>query len=239
MANQLGLDPVEIAGTGPDGSRTLVDVLRRAGREPPAAARPPRPRRVAGTGGVDDTNVRKVETACDAGPIEDARDALAVVGAVRPDAFDIVVRLCAVALRDVPSLTGIGTRAGDGSGRESIDLLAIGPAGTGWVRAADRAGIMTIRESMRAASSPPESASPAPTPGSATEFIVRAENGPAALPRDPSADSDRSSGAVLTVGERPGSIVLDLEFAAIPEQDGERFLSRLGELCRDPRRALL
>ena len=98
------MDAGRLAGAGPDGSATLADVLRQAGRTPPAAARPPPPRAVCRSGGEDGPATRRMEVACDAKPIRDACHALGVLPAQAPGALDLVARLCRTALRDHPGL---------------------------------------------------------------------------------------------------------------------------------------
>ena len=172
-------------------------------------------------------------------PIEDTRDALAGVCMERPDAFDVVVRLCGVALRDFPTLTGTATGGRDPSEEGSVDVLAAGPVGAGWVQGADRAGIEAIREATRSCPSASRAGSPEGERRSAAAFVIRTADSRDARPRGASAGSDLACGAVLTVAERSGTIVLDLETRTVAEEDGVGFLARLGELCRDPRRALL
>ena len=94
----------EVAGTGPDGAATLADVLRRAGRAPPAAARPPRPRTVRRAEGEGERRPGRAETVCDARPVRDACRALAALSAPPPEPVDLVARLSGAALRDHPRL---------------------------------------------------------------------------------------------------------------------------------------
>lgn len=168
----------EVAGTGPDGAATLADVLQRAGRAPPAAARPPRARTVLRAEGEGGRRPGRAETACDAGPVRDACRALADLSTPPPALVDLVARLSGAALRDHPRL--------------------------------------------------------------ARAFAVRAPDAPGVRPEGAGGDDgERSPGAVLTITERSGSILLGLEFAAGSEGEGEAFLERLRTLCLDPRRALL
>ena len=104
VARQLGLDAGGVTGTGPDGSTTLADVLRQAGRPLPAAARPPRPRAVYRTGEEEGRPTRRMEIACDAKPIRDACHAFAALSTEPPGALELVARLCGTALRDHPGL---------------------------------------------------------------------------------------------------------------------------------------
>ncbi len=124
------MDAGEVAGTGPDGAATLADVLRQAGRPPPAAARPPRPRAVRGAGGEGEGTPRRMEAACDAKPVRDACRALAALSAAPPDPFDLVARLARTALRDHPRLArSFVVRPPDapGAGPEGVDPEGAGP----------------------------------------------------------------------------------------------------------------
>ena len=237
MARQLGLDTARLAGTGPGGAATLTDVLREAGREPPAAARPPPPRTIARTGEEAGAGSRRMEVTCDAKPIRAARDAFAGLAAEPPEALDIVVRLCGAALRDFPGLAGAVDADGGASHSDSIDVLVAGPAHAALVRGADGAGIGTIREAVRAGRAQPQAATGDP----ATAFVVRTPDGPDIRPADAAGGTRGGGGAVLTFVERGGSILLALEFGAGTgcAQDGAAFLDRLRALCLDPRRALL
>ena len=98
------MDAGEVAGTGPGGAATLADVLRQAGRTPPAAARPPGPGAVRRAGEVEGGALRRREAACDAGPVRDACRALAALSPEPPAPSDLVARLCEAALRDHPRL---------------------------------------------------------------------------------------------------------------------------------------
>ena len=111
VARQLGLDAAGVAGTGPDGAATLTDVLREAGRRPPAAARPPPPRTVfpgdagAGPDGEAGEGILRMEITCDARAVRETCGALAAVAAEPPKAVEIVARLCGAARRDFPGLS--------------------------------------------------------------------------------------------------------------------------------------
>ena len=106
VARQLGLDAARVAGTGPDGAATLADVLREAGRGPPAAARPPPPRTLFPTDSDAEAGqgACRLEIACDAKAVREACRALAAVAAEPPEAVEVVVRLVEAALRDSPGL---------------------------------------------------------------------------------------------------------------------------------------
>ena len=111
VARQLGLDAAGVAGSGPDGVVTLNDVLREAGRGPPAAARPPPPRTVfpggadADSDGVAGAETLRMEITCDARAVQETCGALAAVAAEPPKAVEIVTRLCGAARRDLPGLS--------------------------------------------------------------------------------------------------------------------------------------
>ena len=111
VARQLGLDAAGVAGSGPDGAATLTDVLREAGRRPPAAARPPPPRTVfpgdadADPDGEAGEGTLRMEITCDAKAVRETCGALAAVAAEPPEAVEIVVRLCGAARRDFPALS--------------------------------------------------------------------------------------------------------------------------------------
>ena len=111
VARQLGLDAAGVAGSGPDGAATLTDVLREAGRRPPAAARPP-PLRTVSPGDADadrdgeaGEGTLRMEISCDARAVRETCGALAVVAAEPPEALEIVARLCGAARRDFPGLS--------------------------------------------------------------------------------------------------------------------------------------
>lgn len=107
----------EVAGTGPDGAATLADVLQRAGRAPPAAARPPRARTVLRAEGEGGRRPGRAEIACDAGPVRDACRALAGLSTPPPAPTDLVARLSGAALRDHPRLArAFAVRAPDAPG---------------------------------------------------------------------------------------------------------------------------
>ena len=243
-ARQLGLDAAEVAGTGPDGSTTLADVLREAGRSPPAAARPPPPRRVvrADADGKEDT--RRIEVACDAKAVGEACRSLAALGAEPPAALDVVVRLCATALRDFPDLSGAAGEQGQGSRSGAIDVRVEGPDRTVPIRGVDEAGVRTIRDALRKDPPAPRWHPPGSPVGEAgaepaAAFVIRTPDAPAVPPPAPAGDPERPGRAVLTVAEQSGSIRLELELDAGSEEDGAAFLHRLQSLCLDPRRALL
>ena len=111
VARQLGLDAAGVAGSGPDGAATLTDVLREAGRRPPAAARPPPPRTVfpgdadADPDGEVGEGTLRMEITCDARAVRETCGALATVAAEPPKAVEIVARLCGAARRDFPGLS--------------------------------------------------------------------------------------------------------------------------------------
>ena len=111
VARQLGLDAAGVAGSGPDGAATLTDVLREAGRRPPAAARPPPPRTVfsgdadADADGQAGERTLRMEITCDARAVRETCGALAAVAAEPPKEVEIVVRLCGAARRDFPGLS--------------------------------------------------------------------------------------------------------------------------------------
>ena len=111
VARQLGLDAAGVAGSGPDGAATLTDVLREAGRRPPAAARPPPPRTVfpgdadADADGEAGEGTLRLEITCDARAVRETCGALAAVAAEPPEAVEIVERLCGAARRDFPGLS--------------------------------------------------------------------------------------------------------------------------------------
>ena len=110
VARQLGLDAAGVAGSGPDGAATLADVLREAGRSPPAAARPPPPRTVfpdggdPGSEGASGEGTLRLEIACDARAIRETCETVAAVAAEPPEAAELVLRLCAAARRDFSGL---------------------------------------------------------------------------------------------------------------------------------------
>lgn len=113
VARQLGLDAAGVAGSGPDGAATLTDVLRKAGRRPPAAARPSPPRTVLpGDADADPDpdgeageGTLRMEITCDAKAVRETCGALAAVSAEPPEAVEIVMRLCGAARRDFPGLS--------------------------------------------------------------------------------------------------------------------------------------
>ena len=75
-------------------------------RSPPAAARLSPPRRVARADAETGEGVRRVEVACDAKAVRGSCHSFAALGAEPPAALDVVVRLCATALREFPGLSG-------------------------------------------------------------------------------------------------------------------------------------
>lgn len=245
-ARQLGLDAAGIAGTGPDGSTTLADVLREAGRSPPAAARPSPPRRAARADAETGEGVRRIEVACDAQAVRGSCRSFAALGAEPPAAFDVVVRLCATALREFPDLSGAVGEDGEGSRPGSIDVQVAGPVRTVPIRGVDEAGVGTIRDMLgkdppaprRRSSGSSELEAEAGVEPAAT-FVIRTPDAPVVPPPAPAGGNDRRGRAVLTIAEHSGSIRLELELDADSEEDGAAFLDRLRSLCLDPRRALL
>lgn len=238
------MDTAGLAGTGPEGSATLTDVLRQAGRTPPAAARPPPPRTVFRAGEESDGGSHRLEVVCDAEPVRGVCRALAALAVEPPEVFDIVVRLCGTALRDHPGLAGAAADGEEGTRPGSIDVLVAGSAGTVPIRGVDAAGVRSIRESMRAGR--PESGAPPKVPseggraGSEGGVVIRAPETPDSRSGTPAGEeARRHGGAVLFFSEQSDSIVLGLELAAGPEGEAETFLERLRSLCLDPRRALL
>ena len=188
--------------------------------------------------------VRRIEVACDAKAVQEACRSLAALGAEPPDALDIVVRLCATALREFPDLSG----AAGGEGREprsgSVDVRVAGPVRTVPIREVDVAGVGTIRDVLgrdppaprrRSSGSPEAEAGVEP----AATFVIRTPDAPAVPSPAPADGNDRPGRAVLTIAEHPGSIRFELELDADSEEDGAAFLDRLQTLCLDPRRALL
>lgn len=116
VAKRLGIDPAGLAGAGPDGAVTLADVLREAGREAPAAARPSSAGLAGSAGGAGEETAqerRRLEVVCDAAPLRGACDALAAVTPEPPDVSALVARLCRAALRDVPLFPRSARRGGD------------------------------------------------------------------------------------------------------------------------------
>ena len=238
------MDAARVAGTGPDGSTTLADVLRQAGRSPPAAARPPPPRTVARTGAEAGQGARHMEAACDAKAVREACRSLATLAAAPPDEFDFVVRLCGTALRDFPGLSGAVRQNGDGAGSGSVDVRVEGPARAVPIRGVDEAGVESIRDALRADRPAPRT----PAPGSpeaeaglepVAAFVIRAPHAPDDRVPESARGSARRGGAALTVALQSGSIRFWLTLDADAEEEGAAFLDRLRSLCLDPRRALL
>lgn len=243
-ARQLGLDAAEVAGTGPHGSTTLADVLREAGRSPPAAARPSPPWRAARADAETGEGVRRIESACDAKAVREVCRSFAALDAEPPAALDIVVRLCATALREFPDLSGAVGEEGQGSRSGCVDLEVAGPVRTVPIRGVDEAGVGAIRDAL--GKDPPaprgrSSGSPEAEDGvePAATFVIRTPDAPAVPLPAPAGGNDRRGRAVLTIAEHSGSIRLELELDADSEEDGAAFLDRLRSLCLDPRRALL
>ncbi len=239
------MDAAGVAGTGPEGSATLADVLRQAGRTPPAAARPPPPRTVFRAGeGSERGSQRRREVVCDAEPVRGVCRALAALAVEPPEVFDIVVRLCGTALRDHPALAGAAAGREEGTRPGSIDVLVAGSAGAVPIRGVDAAGVRAIRESMRAgrpeSEAPPKAPSEGGRAGSEEGFVIRAPETADSRGGTPAGEeARRHGGAVLFFSEQSDSIVLGLELAAGPDGEVETFLERLRSLCLDPRRALL
>ncbi len=242
VARQLGLDSAGVDGTGPNGSATLTDVLRQAGRRPPAAARLSPPRTVLRAGEETGPETRRMEVACDEKPIRDTCTALAACAAEPPETLDLVVRLCGTALRDHPGLSGAADGNEEGRHPGSIEILVTGLALAVPIHGVDRAGVGSIRVAMRTGR-PASRAGPHGSSGGRAEpaeaFVIRTPDAPDVRPGALAGGRDRRGGAVLTINERPGSILLGLEFGAGSEEDAEAFLDRLRSLCLDPRRALL
>lgn len=113
VAKRLGIDPAGLAGAGPDGAVTLADVLREAGREAPAAARPSSAGLAGSAGEETARERRRLEVVCDAAPLRGACDALAAVTPEPPDVSALVMRLCRAALRDVPVFPRSARPGGD------------------------------------------------------------------------------------------------------------------------------
>ncbi|MCY4452737.1 MAG: hypothetical protein OXC01_12380 [Immundisolibacterales bacterium] len=234
VAKQLGIAPPHLDGTGPDGSTTLNDVLRQAGRAPPAAARPAPPQTAFHRRRELRSEAVRLEVACDARPLRDACDALAALAEDAPDVPEIVVRLCGTALRDFPRLAAARETQTDSSPPAAIDIMVQGPVGVVPIRGADEAELASVRVAIRAARAPPrteaaESAHDEVVPEGA--FVVCMSDSPG--------QPGSRAGAVLTMSERSGSILLELEFDPGSRGDGEAFLERLRALCLDPRLALL
>ena len=107
VARQLGLDAAGLAGSAPGGAATLTDVLREAGRRPPAAARTVLSGDAeADSDGEAEEGTFRMEITCDARAVRETCGALAAVAAEPPKAIDVVLRLCAAARRDSPGLAG-------------------------------------------------------------------------------------------------------------------------------------
>ena len=176
--------------------------------------------------------------------MREACRSFAALGAEPPAALDVVVRLCATALREFPDLSGAVGEEGQGSRSGSIDVQVAGPVRTVPIRGVDEAGVGTIRDVL--GKDPPaprrrSSGSPEAEDGvePAATFVIRTPDAPAVPPPAPAGGNDRRGRAVLTIAEHSGSIRLELELDADSEEDGAAFLDRLQSLCLDPRRALL
>ena len=234
VAKQLGIVPARLDGTGPDGSTTLNDVLRQAGRTPPAAARPAPPRAAFHKGREPRPEAVRLEVGCDAKPLHDACDALATVTVDAPDVPEIVVRLCGAALRDFPRLAGARETQTDSFPPAAIDIMVQGPAREVPIRGLDEAGLSSVRDAIRAARAAPLTGAPE----SADDEVVPEGAFVVCISDSPGEPGSRG-GAALTVTERSGSILLELEFDTGSREDGEAFLARLRALCLDPRLALL
>ena len=222
-ADQLGLDPTRIAGTGPAGAVTLADVLRTAGRAAP------RSRGRSGEG----RRVR-IEAAFDAQPVRDALSALAGVTAEPPHLIDLVIRICATVLREFPEVAGGEGEPGGADGSESPAVVVSGEGGTAVIRSGERAGLEAIRAVARPIRGGSGSTgSPEGTDGTAFVIHVADESRPT--------EEDGTGRAILSIAERSDSIRLDLDLDSgrVATQTGEAFLARLRALCLDPRRALL
>lgn len=234
MAKQLGIAPDRLDGTGPDGSTTLNDVLRQAGRAPPAAARPAPPRAAHCKEREAERGVERLEVACDSMPIRAARDALAALGVEPPEVVEIVVRLCGAALRDFPGFAGVTAEDEDSSRPDAFRIMVRGPVRAVAIRGACEAGLSSVRDAIRDARTAPRTGAPESVDDEAVPegaFVVRVSDSPG--------ESGGRGGAVLTVAERSGSILLELEFDTGSQGDGEAFLDRLRTFCLDPRLALL
>ena len=133
VARQLGLDAAGVVGSGPDGAATLTDVLREAGRRPPAAVRPPPPRTVfpGGADGEAGEGTLRMEITCDARAVRETCGALAAVAAEPPKAVEIVVRLCGAARRDFPGLSEAAFVLRPSDGPETVLPPASTAAGGG------------------------------------------------------------------------------------------------------------
>jgi len=188
--------------------------------------------------------VRRIEVACDATAVREACRSLAALGAEPPDALEVVVRLCATALREFPDLSGAAGGEGHESRPGSVDVEVAGPVRTVPIRGVDEAGVGTIRAVLGRDPPAPRrhsSGSPEAEAGAepAATFVVRTPDAPALPPVAPAGGSGRRARAVLTIAEHSGSIRLELELDADSEEGGAAFLERLRSLCLDPRRALL
>ena len=242
VARQLGVETPAPGGTGPSGATTLNDVLRRAGRAPPAAARLPPPRSVSGAGAKMQPGRRRLETACDAKPLRDACDALAGLGGESPATSKLLVRLCGVALRDFPGLAGGREVVGDVTRPGAVDFVVEGLTRAAAVRGADEADIAPGGDVVRAAGTDSRTGASGEADEAVTlrdGFVVRFPVAPATRPGGPADGSGGRGGGVLTCTERSGSFVLQLEVETASEGDGEAFLDRFRSLCLDPRLALL
>ena len=186
--------------------------------------------------------IRRLETACDAGPLRAACASFATLVADAPEPLDVVVRLCGAALRDFPDLAGTSGRGENAPRPDSIDVVVAGPVRTVPIRGVDEAGLASVRAAVRAAgiasrTEPSDSASAGVD--ASVAFVVRLEGtGDAGTP-DSRIGPEGRRGVVLIVDERAGWIRLGLELEAGSDGTGQAFLDRLRALCLDPRRALL
>ena len=234
VAKQLGIVPARLDGTGPDGSTTLNDVLRQAGRAPPSAARPTPPRAAYRRGNEPEPGVERLAVACDSMPIRAAREALAALGVEPPEVVEIVVRLCGAALRDFPELAGVTAGDEDSSRPGAFRIMVRGPVRAVPIWGADEAGLSAVRDAIRTARTAPRTGAPESADDEAVPegaFVVDVSDSPR--------ESGNRGGAVLTVAERAGSILLELEFDTGSQGDGGAFLDRLRAFFLDPRLALL
>ena len=131
VAKRLGIDPGGLAGAGPAGAATLADVLKKAGRRAPAAARSSPGGFIGGAeeGGDESGGERhRLEAVCDAAPLGRTCEAFAAVTPEPPDVFALVGRLCGAALRDVPALSRCPVRAAGGGPGPALEFVVHAPA---------------------------------------------------------------------------------------------------------------
>ena len=129
VAKRLGIDPGGLAGR--DGAATLADVLHRAGREAPAAARSSPDGLVGGAEeGVGERGGERHRLAavCDAAPLGRACEAFAAVTPEPPGVLALVGRLCGAALRDVPAISRCSVRAAGGGPGPAPEFAVRAPA---------------------------------------------------------------------------------------------------------------